>query len=464
MRHLLKFFIILVTLVLFSSLLIAQPKYRTFNQNSLSDKKAKAGKVLSNTVSFVFTNDSTGIPVNSLHARINSRIISVIDNGGFTTIDINEKGKVINATGKTILAGESVTLSFNLEKKAPGAQAIKWYWDVDGSQVGTVRYPIAGTYAPIQNQPNGGNMLEYIYKNIITRPAGLVVGNVTDTSGVGWIRYMKADKKYFPHTGIARCFDAIATGSSRTKPFDKEIKNPHVKKHNNRLLGELHALKLAIIANDSGATEPLDTTALGDLIYNDFANPTDPCNGFTLRQVAGFTDSALTYCNHFDLNPDLYAQLDATIGKINSAFDGEYIAISFIPFVLAGTHTVAEVPFIHPNPSPVPMTRRVPQFSIIDQAPEQFILAQNYPNPFNPITTIEFNLPEPSIVTLKVYNLLGQVVATLIEHEAIEDGEQSVDFDASTLTSGIYFYKIDAQGTGEKQQQIHAVRRMILVK
>ena len=56
-------------------------------------------------------------------------------------------------------------------------------------------------------------------------------------------------------------------------------------------------------------------------------------------------------------------------------------------------------------------------------------LRQNYPNPFNPITTIEFNLGQPSTVTLKVYDIIGREVATLFENEALDEGEQEIDFD-----------------------------------
>jgi hypothetical protein len=363
----------------------------------------------------------------------------------------------------TVAPGDSVVLCFNLAKKAPGAQANFWWWDTNGVQVGNKRVELAGTYSPISIQPNGGNVRDYIYKHIIHSRTGVVVGIVNDTDKVGYIRYKTADRKYFPHSDSARCFDEINTGSS-TRPFNHKLQNPHVRKHNNHLLGEVHALKLAIIANDSGATQPLDATTLGDLIYNDLGNPGDPGNGLTLRKLTAFVDSALTYCKHFDLNLSIYAKLDTCISRINRAFDGPYVAVSLMPFLLAGTHTIGESPYIHPNPTITPIARRGVGYSIIDQFPEYPILEQNYPNPFNPTTTIEFTLLEPSIVTLKVYNLLGQEVKTLIDNELMEDGLQANDFDASDLTSGVYFYKITAQGVGENQQQFQAIKRMMLVK
>ncbi len=75
--------------------------------------------------------------------------------------------------------------------------------------------------------------------------------------------------------------------------------------------------------------------------------------------------------------------------------------------------------------------------------PLQYSLEQNYPNPFNPSTTIEYNLPQGGFVTLKVYNILGKEVATLV-NEQIDAGKHKVDFDASGPNSGVYFYKIES--------------------
>lgn len=87
---------------------------------------------------------------------------------------------------------------------------------------------------------------------------------------------------------------------------------------------------------------------------------------------------------------------------------------------------------------------------------KEFVLAQNYPNPFNPSTSIAFNLPVSSDVTLSVYNVLGQKVAMLV-NGPMTAGTHSVSFDASRLASGIYIYELRA---GSFVQQ----RRMTLVK
>jgi hypothetical protein len=97
------------------------------------------------------------------------------------------------------------------------------------------------------------------------------------------------------------------------------------------------------------------------------------------------------------------------------------------------------------------------------EIPTEYILHQNYPNPFNPTTAIQFNIPQEAMVTMKIYNLLGQEVATVLDEEAFEGGTQTVDFDASMLPSGVYFYQISAKGI-EDSDSFAQVKKMILIR
>jgi hypothetical protein len=70
-------------------------------------------------------------------------------------------------------------------------------------------------------------------------------------------------------------------------------------------------------------------------------------------------------------------------------------------------------------------------------------LAQNYPNPFNPTTNISFSIQQSGLVTLKVFNILGQEVAILV-NQNMQPGKYSVDFNASELSSGVFVYQLTA--------------------
>ena len=88
--------------------------------------------------------------------------------------------------------------------------------------------------------------------------------------------------------------------------------------------------------------------------------------------------------------------------------------------------------------------------------PKVFSLEQNYPNPFNPTTVIKFGIPKSGLVKLVVYDLLGRTVETLV-NENKEAGNYQVDFNATNLASGVYFYRIEAG-------DFIAVKKMLLIK
>ncbi len=90
------------------------------------------------------------------------------------------------------------------------------------------------------------------------------------------------------------------------------------------------------------------------------------------------------------------------------------------------------------------------------QPPKEFALGQNYPNPFNPTTTVSFAISHLSFVTLSVYDVLGRQVATLVNGMQ-EPGYKTITWDASSMPSGLYFYKLTA-GT------YTSVRKMVLIK
>jgi len=94
--------------------------------------------------------------------------------------------------------------------------------------------------------------------------------------------------------------------------------------------------------------------------------------------------------------------------------------------------------------------------SVDISVPSNYQLSQNYPNPFNPETRIEFTIPQTQLVSLKVYNILGEFVTEII-NEVKEAGTYSILFNASGLPSGMYMYRLEASG-------YTAQRKMTLIK
>jgi hypothetical protein len=85
--------------------------------------------------------------------------------------------------------------------------------------------------------------------------------------------------------------------------------------------------------------------------------------------------------------------------------------------------------------------------------PTSYKLEQNYPNPFNPLTQINFALPKAGFVSLKVYNVLGIEAAVLVSENRIA-GSHTVNFDASALTSGVYFYRLESNGFADTKKMM----------
>jgi hypothetical protein len=171
------------------------------------------------------------------------------------------------------------------------------------------------------------------------------------------------------------------------------------------------------------------------------------------------------------------------IHQINRAFVGPLDTASFEvgrTLRLDGVVDLATVPFLKFPPGLFKPHVLLPTTSLtesiddiegmedVETLPVAVKLYQNYPNPFNPTTAINFGLKENSIVSLKIYNTLGQQVATLLDNETVDAGNKSVEFDASKLSSGVYFYRLSVEGISQSADlntsSYTEQRKMILLK
>jgi hypothetical protein len=86
--------------------------------------------------------------------------------------------------------------------------------------------------------------------------------------------------------------------------------------------------------------------------------------------------------------------------------------------------------------------------------PMKYSLSQNYPNPFNPSTTIEFTLPKSDFVELKVYNILGMEISTLVSKK-LNPGNHTYTFDGKKLATGVYYYRLEAGNFIQTRKMIY---------
>jgi len=163
-------------------------------------------------------------------------------------------------------------------------------------------------------------------------------------------------------------------------------------------------------------------------------------NGTTWQSVAGFTGSALTWTQYsydvtglvnFGTQVRIRFRLTSDQSLVGQGWWIDDIRLNNYCIALIGVNGNSEIPL-------------------------RFALEQNYPNPFNPSTNIKFQLPKQVFVTVKIFDVMGREVATLV-NETKQAGYHSIEFNGTDLSSGLYFYKIEAGDFTD-------TKKMILVK
>ncbi|GEM_PF-1851732 len=247
----------------------------------------------------------------------------------------------------------------------------------------------------------------------------------------------------------------------------------------NHLTMELTTLKTNIAASDLEITPK----GFGDLIYLTRTATADTVFNYkNLRQIALLADTALTMGRKIIREPNKPADtlyrcdrawlflLDSTIAKINAEFRSTALKLDTIstkPLKLKGVKALYKVLFlVRDSAQSLPLAHFAPDYSDDASQPATYRLDQNYPNPFNPLTTVQFELPARSRVSLKIFNILGQEVQSVFNDLEMEEGVQSVEIDASSLASGVYFYRLDVSSVDENglTKSFSNVKKMVLVK
>ncbi len=471
--------------------------YRSFGLQTLAldvDNKGKRGKVMrtkSNQVEFcVKVPNTESVPINGLFIQFKTPIDTLsISVDSFATITHDVKQKYNAKTKWTftngwVNPGDTVTVCGYGLKDGTKEQGISsWYLTTNGIIQGkkkTQKIGVVFTTNIIRlPMPNIVTALDQMMRQAFPlRTDFLNIGLLDPIHGVKkdtfrYVQHKKYNdvlktlikdygrKGYLLQDSLAGCmtqFDDKRKGFRHGAVIKAKLKTLPPDKHRNRLLGEDLVLKVNILFSQAEYTP----AGLGELLIN---LPESPFNGLTLDSLTKLADEYLTFCQIASVpaaTPDEVADL---LAMINNAFDATLDTVSWSgsKIVYNGGRPVGDIDFLtrQVGVSPKIIPDLSGQYATV---PLVYAVAQNYPNPFNPSTMIEMTLPEEALVTVRVYNMLGQEIAVLTDHEVYEEGVATLQFDARGLASGIYYYRVQMNDVVTGATKFVSTRKMILVK
>lgn len=438
-------------------------QYRTFTLEKLAEKKALKKKTSSYRFQAVFRNamsqDANGLEV---HFGGSLTFVAIDSAQGFATKTQLSNRSWVFSDG-IVRAGDSVMIR-GVGYPGKIVSVFTWFWKVNSIAQPTQRGFKPANQRPLLPMPNYANVRDDLYKQNAFGSSGLLVGvdkSADSARKFGWVRLLTSPSMQSSlcnrgtcQTAAARCFDNFAGLKRSLSPS----------RYGNRLFGNLVPLKFSIRASEMGKTPP----GLGDLIFRDTAD--NALNGLTVKRIALLADSLLKgfYAGSLRQCAGAATLENAAnvIEAIDSAFDCPIDTDSYgVKLRLTGCRRLADVPYLHANPNSPPVMNPIVEPDIDVSLPFEYRLFQNYPNPFNPSTMISFRLPVSSLVTLRIYNTLGQEVATLLNNEPLDEGDQEVEFNAEGLATGVYFYRLVAEaGPDEAPARFVETRKLLLLR
>jgi hypothetical protein len=254
--------------------------------------------------------------------------------------------------------------------------------------------------------------------------------------------------------GTYACFTKLGGKTFPLKSVGQGAKGPDGRDPS-KLYAELLALKFNVDISSTGFMGATNTM-LGKMHYKSITGDPTWADGIVVDTLIKHADTYLSSCVE---NGYTGAELLRVVQRINALYSAKFDTGSWDVGGL--TLAAKPVPLVgglyrtsFSETAPVAITG-----NYLETTPLVYKLDQNYPNPFNPTTTISFDLPKDAFVTLKVYNTLGQEVATLINQTEFPEGNNEVEFNASDFASGVYFYQLIVND-GEFRQ----VKKMMLLK
>ena len=402
--------------------------------------KGRDGSILASPYNMHFTTASS-FPANSVSGTISSGITGVTQENSIVALTVN-----------------------NFQNSANGNPQFGAWGSVNANGTFTIPYVPNGTYWPLaaKDADNDGNIDPTNGVDVVAFGDSIVVNNSSVTN---------VNLTFVKYTSLT-CAQALPIADSLAKnlPSDRLLKT--VTGYGVDTLGQSEEWDFTYVTNNSTQAYNIyassfssqieqitDSWYLSGLIStHTLTNPELAASSATVianAEAQGgkafrtqpHPDSLtfqiqmqlgdLSTNNYWDLNPNpslYYWGVDYNYGVQASQQWTTYSEKKFLCDFTTGT--VLSVTAVNQNPAPVP---------------SKFMLYQNFPNPFNPSTTIRFSLQTPGFASLKVYDVLGREVATLVA-ENLTAGEHRIQWNASGIAGGVYFYRLQAGKYNQTQK------------
>ncbi len=389
-------------------------------------------------------------------------LVEQIDSIYFTQL-----GRIVDGVATADTANRFVSVSVQNGKVLPIIFVTRY--DPDTTRFRTIEASTLLSANPIKLKkgrdgkyplPNIANIRDTIVKQNNGLIVGRAQGNKDSAKVYGWLQWKtgKDVGKFYTseHTGRSYPLDSIRLAGKKTKKLSKVLKATR-KAYNNPFAAEFAVFKMNLAGSQRGVF-PKQFEEL------ELENSASIFNGMMLGEIADGLDSAMTYWTRYSILKDSAAaeEIKILLQDINEAFandidDTTEDIKSISPLVLKGVTPLSEITFLKRG------TKRNAAWNWNEtnengSIPEMVMLEQNYPNPFNPTTAIGFSLLAVGNVSLRVYDILGKEVTTLLNNEQMEEGEHRIIFEANNLPSGVYFYRLSVNG------KFSETKKLVLMK
>jgi hypothetical protein len=420
MKHLLQTFMFLIIVVLLSINVMGQPVFNAFNVNPVLEK-GQSGEwdsqfiiapqiIVSDSVFYLFYTGTDQSPMsnsNSIGFATSDSGFNFTKHAGnpFLSGDGSGFDSLSVTNGALLIDGDSLVIYYSasgIGRATALTPAGPWnrleYPVLENGNSGEWDAGYIHAYSVLKD----GNTYIMFYTGGDVPPPGVHnfrIGMATSTDGINWIKYDDLSTTTAPYAES----DPVLMPGSMGNWDDYAVWQPSVIKRDS--VYEMFYLGHTLI-----------TAGIG------YANSSDGINWVKVPNNAIYT-----------ISDDPYAVSSGGIIESPTVCvkDGQYFMYYDYGFDVGAIGLAAD---------PAIITSVEKNF---DRIPKTYYLLQNYPNPFNPETTIEISIPKSEFVTLKVYNILGQEVSTLVS-DKLNPGNYKYTWDASEYSSGVYFYKIEA--------------------